>query len=131
MKVELTIEDLAPGGEGAGRAGDRVVFVPWTAPGDRVEADVPAGEGPAHATLARLAAAGRDRVVPACRHFGPGAGAGCGGCEWQHVAYAAQLGAKERTVREALRRIGRLDPDACGLAPISPSPSALRYRSRA
>ncbi len=131
MNAELTIDDLAPGGEGVGRAGERPVFVPWTAPGDRVEADLPGTAGPAHAALVRLVAPGKDRVPAPCRHFGPGAGAECGGCEWQHVAYAAQLAAKERTVREALRRIGRLDPDACGLAPIVPSPAPLRYRSRA
>ncbi|HET8541022.1 MAG TPA: class I SAM-dependent RNA methyltransferase [Anaeromyxobacter sp.] len=131
MNVELDIDDLAPGGEGTGRAGERAVFVPWTAPGDRAEVDVPPGDGPARARLGRVVAPGRHRVAPPCRHFGPGAGAECGGCEWQHVAYAAQLAAKERTVGEALRRIGRLDPAACGVAPIVPSPSALRYRSRA
>jgi 23S rRNA (uracil1939-C5)-methyltransferase len=131
VKVELSIDDLASGGEGAGRAGGRPVFVPWAAPGDRVEADVAPGEGPAHATLVSVLSPGRDRVAPPCPHFGPGPRAECGGCEWQHVAYAAQLAAKERTVREALRRIGRLDPDACGLASIVPSPAAYRYRARA
>jgi 23S rRNA (uracil1939-C5)-methyltransferase len=131
VKAELDIDDLAPGGEGVGRAGERPVFVPWTAPGDRVEVDLPSGAGPAHAGLVRLVAPGKDRVAAPCRHFGPGAAAECGGCEWQHVAYAAQLAAKERTVREALRKIGRLEPDACGIAPIVPSPAALRYRSRA
>ena len=131
MKVELIIDDLAPGGEGAGRAGERPMFVPWTAPGDRVEVDVARGEGPAHAGLLAVLSPGRDRVSPPCPHFGPGPRAECGGCEWQHVAYAAQLAAKERTVREALRRIGRLDPGRCGLAPIAPSPSPYRYRARA
>jgi 23S rRNA (uracil1939-C5)-methyltransferase len=131
VTVELTIDGLAPGGEGAGHSGGRAVFVPWTAPGDRIEAELPSGSGPAHARLRLVVAGGPDRVAPPCAHFGPGPGAECGGCEWQHVAYAAQLAAKERTVREALRRIGRLDPDACGLGPIVPSPSPFRYRARA
>jgi 23S rRNA (uracil1939-C5)-methyltransferase len=133
VRTELAIEDLAPGGEGVGRAGARAVFVPWAAPGDRVIADVPPGEGPAHGTLVALVAAGASRVAPPCRHFGPGGGEReCGGCEWLHVGYGAQLAAKERTVREALRRIGRLDPAALGMMrPILASPAAHRYRSRA
>lgn len=137
MRTELSIEDLAPGGEGVARSGDRAVFVPWTAPGDRVEAEVPPGDGPAHGALLSILSEGPARERPPCRHFGPrgsgqeGTSVECGGCEWLHVRYAAQLDAKARTVREALRRIGRLEPDACGLRPILPSPSALRYRSRA
>jgi 23S rRNA (uracil1939-C5)-methyltransferase len=171
VKLPVVIEDLAPGGEGVGRAGARTVFVPWTAPGDRILAEVPAGEGTAHGTLVEIEARGVARVVPPCRHFGPASpdsglrpgeaasvaargapltptpsprpagGEGgsqpsssereCGGCEWLHVAYAAQLAAKTRTVAEALRRIGKLAPGSYDLRPILPSPAPLRYRSRA
>ena len=145
VRTELEIDALAPGGEGVGRTSGRTVFVPFAAPGDRVVADVPAGEGPAHAVLVELRAPGGARVEPPCRHFGrppvptsPGGAAGgenhdreCGGCEWLHVRYEAQLAAKARGFAETLRRIGRLDPDACGLRPILPSPAPLRYRARA
>ncbi len=158
MRVELTIDDLAQGGEGIGRSGSRAVFVPWTAPGDRVVVDAPAGEGPGHGTLLRVLSPGPARTAAPCRHFGPdlraqgqahepaperAEGSGgpaswtprpeveCGGCEWLHVSYDAQLAAKERTVRDALRRIGKIDPDAAGLRPILRSPAPLRYRARA
>jgi 23S rRNA (uracil1939-C5)-methyltransferase len=132
VRSELDIDDLAPGGEGVGRAGARTVFVPFTAPGDRAVVDLPAGEGIAHGTLVELVRSGADRVAAPCRHFGVGEGdRRCGGCEWLHVRYEAQLAAKVRGLRETLRRIGRIDPDACGLRPILPSPSALRYRARA
>lgn len=142
MQLELTIDGLAPGGEGVGRAGERAVFVPFTAPGDRVVAEVPEGRDPAHGALVALRAAGPARVSPPCRHFGVAAAdAGppvpgqpdreCGGCEWLHLAYEAQLAAKERAFTETLRRIGRLDPARSGLRPIVPSPSPLRYRARA
>jgi 23S rRNA (uracil1939-C5)-methyltransferase len=126
VRVELDIVDLAPGGEGVGRAGDRTVFVPLAAPGDRVVAEIGAGEGPAHGRLVALVAPGAARVAPPCPHFGA-----CGGCEWLHVRYEDQLAAKARAFAETLRRIGRLDPAACGLRPILPSPAPLRYRSRA
>jgi len=136
VHVELTIEDLAPGGEGVGRSGPRAVFIPYTAPGDRVNADVPAGEGPAHGSLLSVLSPGPSRVEPPCRHFGGGAQKAdadreCGGCEWLHVRYEAQLAAKARGFEETLRRIGRIDPVAAGLRPILASPLPLRYRARA
>lgn len=138
MRVPIAIEELAPGGEGVGRLDGRTVFVPFAAPGDRVLAEVPAGDGPAHAALVEVLAPGAGRVQAPCPHFGvagPGAPGGldreCGGCEWLHVDYRLQLEAKARTLREALRKIGKLEPGAYAEAPIVPSPLPLRYRSRA
>ncbi len=132
MREQLTIEGLAPGGDGVGRSGARPVFVPWTAPGDLVEADVPAGDGPARAALLGVLTEGNARTVPPCRHFGPGQGArSCGGCEWLHVSYETQLAAKERALADTLRRIGRLEPGSFEQRRIIASPSPLRYRSRA
>jgi 23S rRNA (uracil1939-C5)-methyltransferase len=129
VRAELEIDGLAQGGEGVGRSGARAVFVPFTAPGDRVAADLPAGDGPAHAALLEVLAPGASRVPPPCRHFGPPSE--CGGCEWLHVRYEAQLAAKERAFTETLRRLGRVDVEVCGLRPILPSPAPLRYRARA
>jgi 23S rRNA (uracil1939-C5)-methyltransferase len=132
VQITVAIEGLAQGGEGVGSAGARTVFVPFTAPGDRVVAEVPAGEGTAHGTLVSLESAGPDRVGPPCRHFGMGGtNTECGGCEWLHVAYAAQLAAKERSLHETLRRIGRLEAGSYEVRRIVPSPSPLRYRARA
>jgi 23S rRNA (uracil1939-C5)-methyltransferase len=136
--VRLTIDILyvAPGGEGVGRTDDgRAVFVSFTAPGERIVADVPGGTGPAHATLVEVVAPGPDRVLPPCPHFGPrGApddARGCGGCEWMHLGYAAQAQAKARSLAETLQRIGRLEPGSYEARPIITSPTPLRYRSRA
>jgi 23S rRNA (uracil1939-C5)-methyltransferase len=142
LRALIRIEDVGPGGEGVGRLDGRAVFVPFTAPGDRVWAEVPAGDGAAHATLLELAEAGAARVAPPCRHFGIEQGRAfgvdreracgpCGGCEWLHLAYPAQLAAKERTVAAALRRIAKLEPGSYELRPIVPSPLPLRYRTRA
>jgi len=145
VRLTLTIDGLAPGGEGVGACEAGTVFVPYAAPGDRVEVEVGAARPPPlHATLRAVLSPGVARVEAPCRHFGPGGPAlasspplapdparGCGGCEWLHVAYAAQLEAKERGFRERLRRLGGIDPEACGLRPILASPLPLRYRSRA
>jgi 23S rRNA (uracil1939-C5)-methyltransferase len=100
-----------------------------------VEAEVPPGKGAAHASLLRVLAPGPWRVAPPCRHFGPGEEGepdrACGGCEWLHLDYAAQLAAKSRAFAEALRRIGRFEPGSVPIRPILASPEPLRYRSRA
>jgi 23S rRNA (uracil1939-C5)-methyltransferase len=135
VRHTLDILDLGPGGEGTAREGPRPVFVPFTAPGDRVEAEVPPGEGAAHAGLLRVLAPGPDRVEAPCAHFGPAGPSapdrGCGGCEWLHLRYEAQLRQKARGLAEALRRIGRFDPGELPVGDVVPSPAPLRYRSRA
>jgi 23S rRNA (uracil1939-C5)-methyltransferase len=74
---------------------------------------------------------GPARVEPLCSHFGSASGDSCGGCEWLHLEYSAQLVAKARSLAETLRRVGHLEPGAFELRPIIPSPRPLRYRSRA
>jgi 23S rRNA (uracil1939-C5)-methyltransferase len=131
LRINVDILGLAQGGEGIARAGGRTVFVPFTAPGDRVVAEVAPGEGVAHAALVEVLDPGPDRITSPCRHFGPAPGDRCGGCEWLHLSYAVQLEAKARAFVETLRRVGRLEPGSYPLRPIVASPSPLRYRSRA
>jgi 23S rRNA (uracil1939-C5)-methyltransferase len=137
VRRTIAIDAIAPGGEGVGRDGERAVFAPFTAPGDEVEVDLAAGPGPAHAALIHVLEPGPDRVPPPCAHFGPAGGlaAGgpdkvCGGCEWLHLRYEAQLAAKERSFFETLRRIAKLDAGEAR-RPIVASPRPLRYRARA
>ncbi len=133
MPEQIDIDDLAPGGEGVARVAGRPVFVPFAAPGDRLEVELPPGEDVVHATWSVLVRGGPDRIEPPCPHFGPGPGEDrlCGGCEWLHLRYDRQLREKERGLVESLRRIGRLEPGSYPLLPIVPSPDPLRYRSRA
>jgi 23S rRNA (uracil1939-C5)-methyltransferase len=123
--VELTIETLAAGGDGVGReAGGRVVFVPFTAPGDRVVVAVePGGRRFARGRVISLRAPGPARTDPLCAVFGS-----CGGCAWQHVAYDAQVAAKREILRDQLARIGRLQPPA--EIHVTPCPAPYAYRSR-
>ncbi|SRR5579884_59545 len=103
-EVSLTIDRLAYGGRGVGRHEGFVVFVPDTAPGDRVRARlwrVKPGYG--EARLLQVESRSPLRTTPACPHFGP-----CGGCLWQHVAYGAQAAAKEQIVRESLAHLAGL-----------------------
>ena len=111
MKIEVKIERIASGGEGVGRLPDgKVVFVPRTAPGDRVEVEVIRSEKRfSRAVVTRLVAGGPDRIEPLCPHYDTD---GCGSCQFQHLSYPAQLRAKAAIVGDSLRRLGGFDlPD--------------------
>lgn len=65
-----------------------------------------------------------ETVTPRCPVFGR-----CGGCQLQHLSYAAQLDWKMRRVREALS--AALDLTDVTFLPILPAPSTWFYRRRA
>ncbi len=144
-ELVVEVEALAAGGAGVCRWQGFVLFVPWTAPGDRVRVRV--GEvrrryGRAEPLEVLRPGPGR-RPAP-CPVFGA-----CGGCQWQHLTEEAQLAAKERLVRDALERVGGLGeavapleaaragadasarPAGAAVAPALPAVSPWRYRCKA
>src|SRR5687768_17602858 len=90
----LTIHDIAFGGDGVGRIGEFVVFVPFVALGDEVEVELTEVKKRfARAKLLRLITPSKDRVQPLCPYFGD-----CGGCQYQHISYPAQLLIKHKQI---------------------------------
>ena len=65
-----------------------------------------------------------DRVEPPCVNFML-----CGGCTLQHLSPAAQLGAKQDALLQALERIGKVYP-ANVLEPLAGQPLGYRRRAR-
>ena len=123
-KLTLTVEDVAFGGEGVARVDDFVLFVPFVGRGEVIEAEITELKKRfGRARLLKVVLASSDRVQPACRYFGE-----CGGCQYQHLAYGAQLQLKEKQVRDLFERIGGVDPRI--LAPIVPCPEPFGYRNR-
>ncbi|MBE0596407.1 MAG: class I SAM-dependent RNA methyltransferase [Desulfuromonadales bacterium] len=122
--IELTIESLAYGGSGVGRHDGKAIFVPFTAPGDRIRCRVEREKkNYADAELVELLAPAAQRRHPPCPVFGR-----CGGCQWQHLSYPEQTLWKERLLGEALRRqAGVIDPQ---VLPLVPAPDEWHYRSR-
>ena len=109
MTVELTVGDLAHGGAAVGRLGELVVFVQGAAPGERVRARITEHRRTfARAIVEEVLEPSPDRVEPPCPFFR----AGCGGCQWQFLAYPAQLAAKQRILRDQLRRALKMDDAA-------------------
>lgn len=103
--AELHIDSLAVGGRGVGRVQGLAVFVDLGLPGQRVRARFTAvHKRHAEAELLEVLQPCPAQVAPVCPHFGP-----CGGCDWQHLEYPAQLEWKRQLVQDALRRLGRID----------------------
>ena len=105
--MKLQIEKMVYGGAGLaypadGAGAGKAVFVAFALPGEVVEvqlADETSGHG--DAALVQVIEASPDRVEAVCAHFGA-----CGGCQYQHADYAAQLAMKAGILREMLERAG-------------------------
>jgi 23S rRNA (uracil1939-C5)-methyltransferase len=120
----LEIESLAYGPYGIGRIDNQVIMVPATVPGDKICVRVTDSKGNyAFGERVRLLQPSPLRQTPPCPYVSD-----CGGCPWQQIRYEAQLKAKEQSVADALRRIGKLD--GFELRPIIASPREYHYRRR-
>ncbi|MBM3974181.1 MAG: class I SAM-dependent RNA methyltransferase [Planctomycetes bacterium] len=105
QQLDVTIERLGFGGFAIARHDGLAVFVPFGAPGDRARVEVTEVEKNfVRARIVELLQPGPQRIAPRCRHYGE-----CGGCQLQHVDYAAQVAAKAEFVRDALARTGGFD----------------------
>ncbi len=124
---------MAHGGEAMARdENGRVVFVPYAIVGETARVEiVESKRGFARGRLVELLETSPQRVTPRCPHFPPSPGVRptsyCGGCQWQHIAYAAQLEFKTQIVRDQFARVAKMD-DA-NVLPIIPARSEWFYRN--
>lgn len=122
---QISITDIAKKGRGVGRnpAGE-VIFVENVAPGDIVDVLITKKRsGYMHGTLVHYHVYSGDRVTPFCGHYEI-----CGGCQWQHLSYEAQLLHKENNVRNAMQRIAKTPIGE--FLPIMAAPETRYYRNK-
>lgn len=120
--ARLHIDKLVAGGDGLGFIDGKAIFVPFALPGETVLAAVSPGKRDfARAGLLRVLEPSPQRVVPPCPVYGE-----CGGCNLQHLEYAAQLEAKSRIVAESFSRTAHIEVEAHPCAPSEP----FGYRNR-
>ena len=120
----VTIEKPIYGGAFLARNQGKAIFVPLALPGEQVQVRiVEEKKSYASAEVVEIAAPAPERVVPACPHFGA-----CGGCQYQHANYEAQLSFKQSILRETLARGDVPAPDE--IAALSAAPWAYRNRIR-
>jgi 23S rRNA (uracil1939-C5)-methyltransferase len=103
--LDITIEKLIYGGEGLAHHDGSTVFVPFVLPTERVTVGaIEQKKKFVRGRVERILQPAPERVGARCPHFGI-----CGGCDYQHIPYEAQLQFKAEILRETLRRIGKID----------------------
>lgn len=121
--VKGIIQEIAFGGSGILKIDGFVLFIPYTAPGDEIVAEISAlKKGYGEAKLKEIITPSQIRTKPECPYFGT-----CMGCQFQHIEYNAQLEIKRKNVEDALIRIGKLDIPK---VTILPSMRIYNYRER-
>ena len=105
QQLELTIENISHAGEGVAKYQGYTVFVPSSAPGDLVMAQIiSAKKDYGRALITEIIQPG-NRTQPKCQWYDQ-----CGGCNLQHLDYQQQLDIKTESVKTTLKRIGGIDP---------------------
>jgi 23S rRNA (uracil1939-C5)-methyltransferase len=101
---EVRIEKLVYGGEGLGRHEGHTVFAPFVLPGETVTVKpLERRKKFVRGRVTSVTIPSPDRVAAECPHFGT-----CGGCNYQHIPYEAQLRYKAEILRETLARLGKI-----------------------
>ncbi len=109
MAERLVIDHLGHRGDGVALSGHEAIYVPYTRPGETVEAGPAPGHHPDRRHLLAVEIASPERITPFCPHFGI-----CGGCAIQHWNAEAYRAWKRSIVVETLAQ-AKLD---CEVAPL-------------
>jgi len=126
-ELEVTVEKLIAGGDGLARFEGTPLFVPRSAPGDRLRVKITERRPDyGRAEIIEILAPGPGRREPPCPHFET-----CGGCDLQHLDDALQSRLKADAARETLERLGRLElPATPAEGPALITGEAWGYRLR-
>jgi 23S rRNA (uracil1939-C5)-methyltransferase len=105
--VETSIESLTHDAKGVTHLEGKATFVHGSLPGERVRFLYTGrwrkyDEG----RVVEVLEPSPERVEPRCEQFGL-----CGGCSLQHQAHEAQIHAKQQAMLDALKHIGKVEPD--------------------
>lgn len=121
----LQITGISAEGYGIGKLENgKVVFVPYTAPGDAVKVQITKSKKSfCEGILIEVLEPSTFRQQAVCSHFGL-----CGGCKLQHIPYTEQLRLKTQTVRDAFERIGKIS--ITGMKEIIGCENTFDYRNK-
>ena len=121
--LPLVIERTGLNGEGIAHLEGQVVFVAGGLPGELCDVQLlKVGRSAVWGKAVGVRTPSPERVQPDCPHYPM-----CGGCQFRHMTYAAELAAKRQRVEDAFRRIGGLD---LSVSEIFGAKHPLRYRNK-
>jgi 23S rRNA (uracil1939-C5)-methyltransferase len=125
-KFIIKLEKAVYGGGCLGYLEGRAVFVPYSLPGETVEIEITERKkNYAYGTIISLVEKSDARIVPECENFGT-----CGGCDYLHMDYSAELVLKRDIIIDCLKRIAKYSEDKIPRMETE-SASRLCYRSHA
>lgn len=117
----MALTGMAHRGPAVGRIDGQVVFAFYGIPEERVKVQLERRRKKyLHGRVVEVLEPSPDRVEPRCPYYGA-----CGGCQWQHIAYAAQVRLKQQVVEEQFARIGK---QAVGVDAVYVPQSPWEYR---
>ena len=123
--VRATIESVSHEGKGVCHIDDTTVFVDGALEGEEITFLYTAKrKNIAEAKVHQVISPSPYRVDPACPHF-----AICGGCSLQHQEPGGQILAKQQTLLDNLRRIGKVEPETL-LDPLTGPVWGYRNKAR-
>ena len=121
--VELRIESLAFGADAVARKDGWVIFVQGALPGETVQAQITQRKSSFYkALLKNIVRPSPHRQTSPCAYFPE-----CGGCQYLHLEYSAQIEAKRQQVQDVLERIGKVEFPAIRTVACK---EPLHYRNR-
>lgn len=127
--LNVTIEKLSAGGDGIARLDSVVIFVPYSAPGDRLKIKVTdIRKNYLRGQILEIQTPSSSRQSPPCKYYQR-----CGGCNLQHLQQHEQLRQKHLIFKETMSKFLRKYPEqltAINHSRITASPKELRYRNR-
>ncbi len=121
---EIEISAMTFGPFGVGRQDGKAVMVPGALVGDRLDVEIVSERRDyAVAKIREIIHASADRRAAPCPYLPR-----CGGCDWQHIDYGAQVRFKGEVVARELGHALGVAIDPAGL--VEPAPAEFGYRSR-
>ncbi|WP_394122030.1 23S rRNA (uracil(1939)-C(5))-methyltransferase RlmD [Planococcus donghaensis] len=123
-RITVHVEDLTHDGAGVAKIEGYPLFIPGALPGEDVVVHVlKTLKSYGFAKLIEIKQASPFRVTAPCPVFDT-----CGGCQIQHLSYEGQMTFKQKLVRDAITRIGKL-PDV-PVHPVKGMEHPWRYRNK-
>jgi len=101
-KKIVDIFDVSYEGAGVGKLDGKIVFVPKTLSGEKVEISVLKENGGfAQGKIENVIEKSEDRIDPVCPYFDR-----CGGCDFQHCTAQREKEIKKEILKEELQKVG-------------------------